>query len=159
YLVGGALRHLDPLYAIAPAWGPRSTHDLPEAGRRLLISSLLWGGIALACGALAAWRLRPVYIRELESLRPQRDAWYAVERPPVEDDPVRWRESNVEGLAPNPTLRSVPRWLAITLIASLTTLSSLFILGHALFTSTSLDDAVRALALLDIHKLRHLMDA
>jgi ABC-type transport system involved in multi-copper enzyme maturation permease subunit len=157
YLIGGPLRYLDPLHVIGPAWGPRGTLDVPEAARRLLFASIAWGAIALGCGIVAAWRLRPVYVRELESLRAQRDAWYTFERMPVEDDPVRWRERNVEGLAPNPTLRSVPQWLGITFVAGLTTVSSLFILWYSLVTGTTFDSVVRALALLNLARLNDLL--
>jgi ABC-type transport system involved in multi-copper enzyme maturation permease subunit len=157
YLIGGPFRLLDPVYVLAPAWGPRGSLDLAEAGRRLVPSVLVWGGIALGCGILAAWRLRPIYIRELESIRPQRDAWYSAVRAAVQDDPIRWRERHVEGLAPNPTLRSVPQWLAISAVASLTTLSSLLILYFSLARGTTFDALATALVQLNLPKLGTLL--
>jgi ABC-type transport system involved in multi-copper enzyme maturation permease subunit len=128
WLVGGALRYVDPLYVLDPAWGPAQVRDLEEFGRRWLISSGAWGLLAGACLGLSIWRLRPVYVRELESVRPTGPTWYSVERVPVSDEPVPWREHYVEGLASNPTLRRVPQWLGITLVACVTVASSLLLL-------------------------------
>ena len=50
---------------------------------------------------------------------PAKAAWYSAVRAPIGDDPVRWRERHVEGLAPYRALRRVPMWLGITIVASL----------------------------------------
>ena len=148
--LGGVLLYLDPLYMLAPAWGAAGSLDLAEASRRLLIGSIAWGAVGCLCIAVAAARLRPIYIRELESIRPEASTWYGGEREPIDDEPVRLRERNVEGLAPNPTLRRVPQWLAIALIACLTTLSSLFILYLAIAPGDSTTDVLRALLQLNV---------
>ena len=156
--VGGVFLYLDPLYMLAPAWGAAGSLDLPEASRRLLIGSLAWGTVGSICVATAASRLRPIYIKELESVRPEASTWYGGEREPIDDEPVRWRERNVEGLAPNPTLRRVPQWLAIALIATLTTLSSLFILYIYIAPGASANDVLRALAQLNVRKVAGLLE-
>jgi ABC-type Na+ efflux pump permease subunit len=150
--VGGPLLYLDPLYMLAPAWGAEGSLDLPEASRRLVLGSIAWAAIGCTCLTLAAARLRPIYISELESIRPERLGWSGSDREPIDDEPVRWRERNVEGLAPNPTLRAVPQWLAITLIATLTTVSSLFILWLAIAPGASTSDVLRALLQLNVRK-------
>jgi ABC-type Na+ efflux pump permease subunit len=122
------LCYFDPLYCIAPAWQAWRTVDLGEAGRRLAGNTLCWGVLGGVCLAVAVWRLRPTYRRELES-RPAPVLPGAVrEHPPLSDAPVRWREQHVEGLAPTPFLRRVPQGLGLILVALATTLSSLTIL-------------------------------
>jgi ABC-type transport system involved in multi-copper enzyme maturation permease subunit len=157
YLVGGWLMYLDPIHVLSPAWGPPGSLDLNEAGRRLAIAAAVWGGVGSLCVVAAAARLRPVYIRELQSLRPEQTAWYHAGRDAVSDEPVHWRESQVEGLAPNAALRRVPQWLAITLIASATTLSSLGVLWWALDRKATVADVVRATMELNVRKVATLL--
>jgi ABC-type Na+ efflux pump permease subunit len=154
YTIGGPLNYLDPIFTLAPAWGPVGSLDLGEAGRRLAVSAVAWGLIGGSCLVLAAARLLPTYIRELESIRPE---WFSHGREPVEDEPVRWRESHVEGLAPIAAMRRVPRWLAITLIAGLTTLSSLGILWWAKDSRASTADVLRACMELNVRKAASLL--
>jgi ABC-type transport system involved in multi-copper enzyme maturation permease subunit len=141
----GGLALFDPLYTLAPVWGPPGDQDPAEAGRRLLVAALGWGGAGGVCLALAVWRLRPAYARELESARPARVRWYRGARPPVPDEPVHWRERHVEGLAPTPGLRRVPQWLGITAVATATTASSLLILVLSLAPGQTPADILRAL--------------
>jgi ABC-type transport system involved in multi-copper enzyme maturation permease subunit len=155
--LGGVFLYLNPLYTLAPAWGASGSLDLPEASRRLVAGAITWGAVGCFCLALAAARLRPIYIKELESVRPNRAGWSAADREPIDDEPVRWRERNVEGLAPNPTLRRVPQWLAISLVAGLTTLSSLFILWLAIAPGATTHDVLRALLQLNVRKVATLL--
>src|SRR5262245_56938231 len=158
YLVGGVLDYLSPVYVLAPAWGASSVMELPQVGRRLGYSALAWGGVVAVCLGLAVWRLRPAYVRELEGGKPRRVRWFAQERLPGGEDPVRWGEPCVEGLAPNATLRGVPQWLAVTLVALLSTASSLLILGVSLHqVNKTPADVFRALLRLDVNRLSALM--
>jgi ABC-type transport system involved in multi-copper enzyme maturation permease subunit len=157
YLLGGPLDYLNPTYVLAPAWGPSTLRDLPEAGRRLLWSVACWGVVGGACVGLAIWRLRPVYVRELESVRPGGRSWYSAERVPVSDEPVRWRERHVEGLAPNPTLRRVPQGLGVALVSTLTTASSLFILWYSLPRGTTVSALLRPLMALNLPRAAALL--
>jgi hypothetical protein len=59
---------------------------------------LAWGGLRKAC----------LHQRDR---RPSRLVWAF--RPPVGNDPFRWRECYVIGLAPLPILRMVPRWFGV----------------------------------------------
>jgi hypothetical protein len=45
----------------------------------------------------------------------------------VPDEPIRWKERHIEGIAPLASLRRLPRWLGLVLIATATTVSSLLI--------------------------------
>ncbi len=157
YLVGGPLRYLNPIFTLAPSWGPPGSLDLAEAGRRIAVGAIAWGLLGGTCLVIAAVRMLPIYIRELESIRPEQTTWYSAGREPVEDEPVRWRERNVEGLAPTPELRRVPQWLAITLIAVFTTLSSLGVLWWAKDPRASTADVLRACMELNVRKAAALL--
>jgi ABC-type transport system involved in multi-copper enzyme maturation permease subunit len=142
----GWLRYFNPLYVLEPAWEAWRSLDLAELGRRLLLSSLCWGTLGGVCLALATWRLRPAYFAELEKVRPGATRWYAAVRVPVGDEPIRWRERHVEGLAPTPELRRLPQWLGVVLVAGLTVCSSSLILLLSLPAGVSVGDVLMALA-------------
>jgi ABC-type transport system involved in multi-copper enzyme maturation permease subunit len=110
---------LDPRYAWEPLW-ERADPTVP--GWRMLGHFAAWLFIAAASFLLAAWRMRPAYFRQLEG--PRRGLgkfWGWLARPPVGDDPVRWRERYVVGLASMPGMRYVPRWpvLVVVMVATL----------------------------------------
>jgi ABC-type transport system involved in multi-copper enzyme maturation permease subunit len=155
--VGGPLQHLDPLWVLEPAWEAANGIDLPEASRRLLVAGLAWGAIAGLSLVVAGMRLLPLYRREMENVRSEKRRWFVGEREPVDDHPIRWREQHVEGLAPNPTLRRVPQWLGIVVVACLATASSLTILYLSLVPSASFIDVIEALMQLNVRKLSLLM--
>jgi ABC-type transport system involved in multi-copper enzyme maturation permease subunit len=92
--------YLDPRYVLYPAW---EQGDWPEWGRRFLKTGGPWLGLSLLCLGLAIWRLRPSYERQLTVDRPRggRD-WF---RPPVSDQPVRWKARFAERRATTPLLR------------------------------------------------------
>jgi ABC-type transport system involved in multi-copper enzyme maturation permease subunit len=142
----GFLNYLNPLYVVAPSWGTWKSLEWAELGRRLLVSSLCWGTLGGVCLALAIWRLRPAYLSELEGVRPPAVRWYSGTRLPVREEPIRWRERHVEGLAPGPRLRRIPLSLGVTAVALLTTCSSLAILFLSLPPSVQVGDLIVALA-------------
>ncbi|MGH7169161.1 MAG: ABC transporter permease subunit [Gemmataceae bacterium] len=142
----GFLGYFNPLFVLAPGWGAWRGLDLTELARRLLLASLCWGTLGGVCLGLAIWRLRPAYVAELENERPRIARWYSVLRVPVQDEPIRWRERHVEGLAPTPELRRIPQGLAVTALAFLSTLSSTLILLLSLPSGVSVADAIVALA-------------
>jgi ABC-type transport system involved in multi-copper enzyme maturation permease subunit len=94
----GLIRVLDPLV---------ESDDLAESVRRLGQASLVWGGLGVVTTALAVWRLRPAYLRQLEA-RPRRfmRRGLAARRMPVRDV-VAWKEVHVGG--------RVPLWLGVLL--------------------------------------------
>jgi ABC-type transport system involved in multi-copper enzyme maturation permease subunit len=70
-----------------------------------------WLGTALLCLVLTLWRLRPAALKQLEGApRASRLLWSV--RPRLRNDPIRWREQYILGIAPLPMLRLVPGWLA-----------------------------------------------
>jgi ABC-type transport system involved in multi-copper enzyme maturation permease subunit len=153
----GPLNYLNPLFVLAPAWSAWKNLDLSELAHRLLISSLSWGFFGGLCLALAVWRLRPAYVRELENIRPRTVRWYRTPRAPLYDEPIRWRERHVEGLAPTPGLRRIPQWLGVSLVAGLTVCSSLLILFFSLPPGVRAGDILLALVRFQPARLTALM--
>jgi ABC-type transport system involved in multi-copper enzyme maturation permease subunit len=147
WLVRGPLAYLDPLYVLEPAWGPWRTFNGQLLAERLLVSIILWGTIGSVCLGIAVWQLRPVYIRELESSPLKMRRWLNIEREPVHDEPIHWRERHVEGLAPLPSLKRLPQWLGLTSVVVGTTAASMVILGWSVWASgNSLKDMMKAIA-------------
>ncbi|MBY0525003.1 MAG: ABC transporter permease subunit [Gemmataceae bacterium] len=106
---------LSPLHLLEPA--SAAHQDVPEFARRLLAALLAWGGLAGICVALAVWRLRPAYMRQLECGSTQRkDAVCPARATASEDEPIRWKEQQVEGIAPLPMLRLVPRAVGVAVV-------------------------------------------
>jgi ABC-type transport system involved in multi-copper enzyme maturation permease subunit len=135
----------NPLYVLEPAWG--GTPDLRELVKRLVLSALCWGGVAGLCLGVAGWRLRTTYLRQLEGEgRPKKLRWWRARRAAVSDEPIRWKERHVEGLAPLAWLRRLPRWLGITVIFTGTLASSLAIIYLALRERHSQAEILTAIA-------------
>ncbi len=86
-----------------------------------------WGGAGVLCFALTAARLHPAYVKQAES-RPWR--WLWAFRPRVGDDPIRWREQHVLGLAPLPVLRMIPGWLGRLAVLTFSAILALEALDH-----------------------------
>jgi ABC-type Na+ efflux pump permease subunit len=76
----------------------------------LLIHLAFWALLGVIFLRLGWGRLRKACIEQREKKRSRR-LWAF--RPAVGNDPFRWRECYVIGLAPMPILRIVPRWLAL----------------------------------------------
>jgi ABC-type transport system involved in multi-copper enzyme maturation permease subunit len=142
--LGGPFTYLDPLYLIEPVLEERQPKAL---GARVLVSGLAWAGLTLACLGLAAWRLRPAYLRQfLDKGVPKRvrRPWW---RPKIGDDPLRWKEHHIDSLSPLPILRLMPRWSGVVVAAvagvaiSATTLS--YFLPAGVTPQTLAADAVQ----------------
>jgi ABC-type transport system involved in multi-copper enzyme maturation permease subunit len=181
-LVGGPLQYLDPIFVLEPAWAPWSNINWSELSLRLSVEVAAWGVFGCACLVVAVWRLRPVYLRELEgpSAKP---AWYQGERVAINDDPVQWRERYVERLMPGalkafltPVLllpyglvaffspksasgraQRLSLWPGILLTAAFATASSLTILAYHLPAKASLAGAVQAVFRRDVVALTAMM--
>jgi ABC-type transport system involved in multi-copper enzyme maturation permease subunit len=122
------LSRLSPFYALEPGWTGES---LASMAGRLLLVGLIWGGSTVLCLILAAWGLRPVYLRQLqEQSRPRKERWWRARRAAIGADPIRWKEDQVEGLAPLPVLRDIPSWMGIVFVFLVTVISSLAILWN-----------------------------
>jgi ABC-type transport system involved in multi-copper enzyme maturation permease subunit len=144
----------DGRYVLAPAWGRIEMADARELARRLFGATLCWGALGSACLALAVWRLRPAYIRQLHGEgRKKKLYWWSVGRASIGESPVRWKEYNIEGLAPLPVLRQFPRWLALVATFSASLFASLFILWLNLNPGISLNTLVQYAVQLDLFNL------
>jgi ABC-type transport system involved in multi-copper enzyme maturation permease subunit len=117
-LLHGIVSALHPLDVLRPGL---ETGDMAELGRRLLSTVVAWGTIGLLCLSLATWRLRPAYTRQLEGTKKKPSEGDApVRRAPVDEEPIRWKERTIEGIAPLAPLRSVPPVVGIALVVFLT---------------------------------------
>lgn len=160
YLVGGPFAYLDPIYVLDKAWGPRNSLQLyghDGAFERLLIAGVIWGTIGAVCTVVAAARMMPVYLKGMESLRPEQSAWYNAGRESVPEEPVRWRETQVEGIAPFAGLRRVPQWLGIALIVLASTATSLLVLYLAKDPKAKVADVMRASLDMNVRKSSELL--
>jgi ABC-type transport system involved in multi-copper enzyme maturation permease subunit len=138
--LGGPLSQFDPTHALGvlePArWrfvmdtsffldGPSapplasSVPLIEELNSRLLGAAVAWGSLTVICLGLATWRLRPAYRRQLEGGARGGRGLTARPRPPVADDPLRWKECFVEGLAPLGVCRGLPPWAGVVLVFTL----------------------------------------
>jgi ABC-type transport system involved in multi-copper enzyme maturation permease subunit len=140
---GGGLEVLNPFWVLNSV----RTVDTEEFLRRLALSTMTGVLTGCACLGLAMWRIKPAYLRELEGSPGAKARWYGGRRSAVGDEPVRWRERNVEGLSPLASLRRIPYWLAILCMATASTASSCFILAYNCSEDSSLQDV--------LHSLRH----
>jgi ABC-type transport system involved in multi-copper enzyme maturation permease subunit len=155
--LGGPLRVLNPLFVIDPAWGGAGKVEASEGLSRLGQSALMWGSLSAACLALTAWRLGSARASEVDDPRRRGPQWLSEEREAISDRPIFWRELHVEGLAPYPLVRRIPRWLAVTLVAVASAASSLWILGRSLKPQASLNDLCRALLSLNTREAAALL--
>jgi hypothetical protein len=99
---------LDPLTLL------RAEQQGLDSWWRLAEAALLFGGLGSACLLLAVWRLRPAYMRSLERPAARRGVWRP--RPAVGEEPVRWCEQHVVGLAAGSRWRRT-RWLSLAAAA------------------------------------------
>jgi ABC-type transport system involved in multi-copper enzyme maturation permease subunit len=93
----------------------RNLGMLLSDGSVLALSAHLavWLVLGIFCVRLGSGYLRKVCVDQRDK-SPSRRLWAF--RPAVGDDPIRWRECHVIGLAPMPILRIVPRWLALLMV-------------------------------------------
>jgi ABC-type transport system involved in multi-copper enzyme maturation permease subunit len=104
-LLHDLLNQFDLLYILAPTW---SSPDPPELARRLFAATLVWLAASSFCLALAVWRLRPAYLKQLVA-RSRIGRW--LQRAELTDEPVRWKEAHVERAVPMPLIGTVPGWV------------------------------------------------
>jgi ABC-type transport system involved in multi-copper enzyme maturation permease subunit len=127
----------DGRYVLQPGWGRTDMEGVRELGRRLFGAFLCWGAVGTACLALAVWRLRPAYLRQLQGEGRKRRHFWNVERREVSDAPIRWKEYHVEGLAPLPALRTFPRWAGLAATFLVSSAAGLLILWLSLTKSAA----------------------
>jgi ABC-type transport system involved in multi-copper enzyme maturation permease subunit len=144
---------LDPLWVLEPAWAAAGSIDTTEALKRLGVSALFWGILGVISLVVGGWRMIPVYTRELTQATPNRSRWYSLEREPIDNHPVLWRERNIEGLAPNEFFRRIPQWVGVLFVVLATTMSSLLLLYWSLAPGVSAVDVMQALLQFNVRKV------
>src|SRR5262249_43752194 len=156
---GGPLRFFDAFFNL------EHSHDAVEdasgmgLGARLLCSAVAWGLLGMVCLCLAIWRLRPAYRSQLQNVGKKTKARPgAAERPPEGDALIQWRQQQIEGLAPLPALRWVPRWLGLATVFAIATLSSVSILSTHLMPGATLIDVPLHLSRLDLRSVASSFD-
>jgi ABC-type Na+ efflux pump permease subunit len=158
FWVGGPLTYFNPVALLNPVFESGGVESVRLLFRQLFLGLLAWGGLTLACLGLAAWRLRPAYIRQLQGEGRPVIRWWRGKRVPIGEQPVRWKEQHIEGLAPVPWLRWVPRWLGITLIVLATVAGSCTILYYNRSAGTTGQDLIDMVLNLQILKLMNTFD-
>jgi ABC-type transport system involved in multi-copper enzyme maturation permease subunit len=113
---------LNPQSVLDPALTP--TPDWALLLGRLGSFACAWSAAGSLCLLMAVWRLRPAAMKQLgvEASR-GRPRWWRWNRAPVSDRPVHWKERHLEGIAPFPWVRWIPRWVGVGLVL-LSTLSA-----------------------------------
>jgi hypothetical protein len=111
--LGAPLAYLNPFFLLEAA---DSSAEEQLGGLLCFVTG--WGVVAVVCLGLAAWRLRPVYLAQLEARGRTRDG-RAPARPPLADNPLCWKERYLDGVAPVLAVRWVPRWLGVGLVLTL----------------------------------------
>jgi ABC-type transport system involved in multi-copper enzyme maturation permease subunit len=141
--LGPFLQTLDPIHTLEPAWGSGDWAGLQTMIGRILMAALAWGIVTAACLSLAIWRLRPAYLRQMQNEgRKKKERWWRAKRAVIAADPIRWKERQVEGIAPLPIFRQVPGWVGIALVLVLTIGSCGAILYSNLPVGTKLEELV-----------------
>lgn len=130
-----------PFYVLASTDGEP---NLTNLSRHVLHAWLAWGSLTVPCLGLAIWRLRPAYLRQLSAGKPRSYGRW-IERPPVTDLPLRWKERYLGGLSAVPLFRRVPRWVGIGVVFLFSGLVSIIILVGHLPSNSRLIDVLRML--------------
>jgi ABC-type transport system involved in multi-copper enzyme maturation permease subunit len=119
-----ALLSLNPIYVLDAAWGEPNPSVLVH---RLLWNMVEWIGITVVCLALAVWRLRPAYSRQLARVGRSKSTSSGVSREPVDEAPIAWKERVIEGIAPLATLRPLPRSVGILIVFFIGVILAIFV--------------------------------
>jgi hypothetical protein len=108
---------------------------------RIFMAALAWGILTAVSLGLATWRLRPAYLRQMQNEgRKKKERWWRAKRAVIAADPIRWKERQVEGIAPLPIFRQIPGWFGIVMVLLLTLASCGTILILNLPGGVGLDD-------------------
>jgi ABC-type transport system involved in multi-copper enzyme maturation permease subunit len=130
----------NPLYVLEPGW---ETGQMVQVARRLVGSIIAWGGVGAACLGLAVWRLRGSYIRQLENSGKKASTnGEAARRSEIADEPIRWKEREVDGIAPLAVLHRIPSALGLVLVFLITVISSVALLWASLPATLTLAEAI-----------------
>lgn len=110
-----------------------------ELGREMAKALLVWGGFGAGCLGLSILLLRGAYIRQLEGEgKKKKIRWWRARRSEVNAQPVRWKEREVEGLAPFAFLRGIPTIFGVLLVFTITAVSSALIIQYHMPTGVTM---------------------
>jgi hypothetical protein len=126
------LHFLSPLGVLRAVWGEGYPY-IPADGRQRffldpqpgLVAWRLawfvpdWVGVIVGGLSLAAWRLRPACLAQLEGRGRKKERRPGRARPPVGADPVCWKECYVEGLSTQAGRGRTPFWLELAVVFAL----------------------------------------
>jgi ABC-type transport system involved in multi-copper enzyme maturation permease subunit len=147
--------YLSPFYIPDHVWKINSAAVL---GREMLKAIFVWGGFGGACLGLSVLLMRRAYIRQLEGEGKKRRArWWRARRSEVSDDPVRWKERQVEGLAPFAFLRGIPTPLGMLGVFLLTCISSALIIQYHMPDGVTLRSLYQSAIAADGRKLTSML--
>lgn len=135
------------LTALATRLNPVTALAAQDADRRwpFVVSCLVaWLIVGCAGTLLAALCLRRAYLRQLRAVSRTTPRWWNARRPRVGVNPVLWRERWIEGIAPLPSLRAWPRWLAMLCFFAATAWSLAWLLDAHLPAGQSVWRLLRA---------------
>lgn len=108
-------------------WHAMALDDPEQRWPRLGAFALAWLTLGGTCVLIAAWRLRPAYLKQYRPTR-RKLSWRHGRRPRCRGNPVLWRERWVQGFAPLAPLRAFPVWLGVAAVLLATAVS----LGYSL---------------------------
>jgi ABC-type transport system involved in multi-copper enzyme maturation permease subunit len=146
----------NPLYVLEPGW---ESGNMVQVMRRLFGSMMAWGCLGAACMGLAVWRLRASYLHQLEhSGKKKSDGNEAGRRAPVGDEPIRWKEREIDGIAPMAPFRKIPFALGVVLVFFLTVVSSLGILWASMAAGVTFSQVYNQLTRFDLLGVWKLID-
>ncbi len=114
--LAGAWDTLGPLAVLA---------DLGQPGdvwRGLGLYALFWAAPIAPCLLLAAWRLRPAFRKQLPGKTSSQTGWLR-RLPPLNRNPIRWRERYLANRSLPSWLARVPRSVGLLLVAALTVIA------------------------------------
>jgi ABC-type transport system involved in multi-copper enzyme maturation permease subunit len=129
---GSPLSFLSPLGVLRAVWGEGYPYLPADVRQRFVLLPQPevvawrlgwfvagWAGVTAGGLALAAWRLRPVCLAQLEGRGRKKERQPGRAHPPVGADPVCWKECYVEGLSTQAGRGRTPFWLELAVVFAL----------------------------------------
>lgn len=108
-----AVPALRPVVALNPHYVLDTARDRPDLrvlGERLRWTALSWMVVGSVTSLVAAWRLRPAFVKQQQA-RAKPLYWRIASRPPIPtDEPLTWKEQFVS--------RGPPRWILCLVISA-----------------------------------------